>query len=75
MRSRLATMPWQAWHLHVCADSVLGGQVLAHEEWLAPIPAAISFHQAAALPTVGLTAWQVHHHQPCMQHSGYLCTR
>jgi NADPH:quinone reductase-like Zn-dependent oxidoreductase len=38
-------------------DGLLTEYALLHEEWLVPIPDHLSFEEAAALPTAGVTAW------------------
>ena len=38
-------------------DGVLTEYVVLHEEWIVHIPDHLSFEEAAALPTAGITAW------------------
>lgn len=38
-------------------DGLLTEYALLHEEWVVPIPDHLSFEEAAALPTAGVTAW------------------
>jgi NADPH:quinone reductase-like Zn-dependent oxidoreductase len=66
---RVTSMYWRNWNdgppthdsfkgsLGSSIDGVYGDYVVVDQSALVPIPAGLSFEEAAALPTAGLTAW------------------